>query len=98
MGPMPYEGRPLRRKRVAGRNNESGDAPREHALFTAPGWDALRETAGRHEHDSLVAKARNQLGTVGSGNHYVDVFTDEAGTVWVGVHFGSRGLGHTIAS
>src|SRR5256885_1223869 len=61
-----------------GRNNESGDAPRAHALFTAPGWDALRETAGRHEQDSLVDKARNQLGTVGSGNHYLDVFADEA--------------------
>jgi tRNA-splicing ligase RtcB len=35
---------------------------------------------------------------VGSGNHYVDVFADELGRIWVGVHFGSRGLGHTIAS
>ncbi|MBA3467801.1 MAG: RtcB family protein, partial [Gemmatimonadaceae bacterium] len=35
---------------------------------------------------------------VGSGNHYVDVFADERGMIWVGVHFGSRGLGHTIAS
>jgi tRNA-splicing ligase RtcB len=38
--------------------------------------------------------AASQLGTVGSGNHYVDVFHDEEGFVWVGVHFGSRGLGH----
>lgn len=38
--------------------------------------------------------AASQLGTVGSGNHYVDVFRDEEGFVWVGVHFGSRGLGH----
>ncbi len=38
--------------------------------------------------------AANQLGTVGSGNHYVDVFHDEDGFIWVGVHFGSRGLGH----
>jgi tRNA-splicing ligase RtcB len=35
---------------------------------------------------------------VGGGNHYVDVFRDEARTVWVGVHFGSRGFGHTVAS
>jgi tRNA-splicing ligase RtcB len=39
-----------------------------------------------------------QLGTVGSGNHYVDLFEDEAGFVWIGVHFGSRGLGHTSAT
>lgn len=38
--------------------------------------------------------AASQLGTVGSGNHYVDVFYDDEGFVWVGVHFGSRGLGH----
>ena len=43
-------------------------------------------------------KAAAQLGTVGSGNHYVDLFEDEAGFVWIGVHFGSRGLGHTSAT
>ncbi|MBY0336044.1 MAG: RtcB family protein [Acetobacteraceae bacterium] len=43
-------------------------------------------------------KAAAQLGTVGSGNHYVDLFEDEAGFVWIGVHFGSRGLGHTAAT
>jgi tRNA-splicing ligase RtcB len=81
-----------------GRKNESDDAPVDDPLFREPEWDALRDTAGKHEHDALVRKARQQLGTVGSGNHYVDVFADETGTLWVGVHFGSRGLGHTIAS
>jgi tRNA-splicing ligase RtcB len=39
--------------------------------------------------------ARSQLGTVGSGNHYVDIFEEKAdGSTWIGVHFGSRGLGH----
>lgn len=42
--------------------------------------------------------ARNQLGTVGSGNHYVDLFADEQGRLWIGVHFGSRGFGHKTAS
>lgn len=40
--------------------------------------------------------ARTQLGTVGGGNHYVDVFYDDDLNVWVGVHFGSRGFGHKI--
>ncbi len=81
----------------------------DHALFDdTDKWDVLKDVAGRHVHDSLFAKARNQLGTVGSGNHYVDVFVepdeDESGwihpdsPVWVGVHFGSRGLGHSIAT
>jgi tRNA-splicing ligase RtcB len=42
--------------------------------------------------------ARTQLGTVGSGNHFVNLFEDEDGDVWVGVHFGSRGFGHKTAS
>ena len=46
----------------------------------------------------LKGLAESQLGTIGSGNHYVDLFTDERDRVWVGVHFGSRGLGHRIAT
>jgi tRNA-splicing ligase RtcB (3'-phosphate/5'-hydroxy nucleic acid ligase) len=42
--------------------------------------------------------AAEQLGTVGSGNHYVDIFVDEQDRVWIGVHFGSRGFGHKIAT
>jgi tRNA-splicing ligase RtcB (3'-phosphate/5'-hydroxy nucleic acid ligase) len=47
---------------------------------------------------ALVDLAAKQLGTVGSGNHYVNVMEDEDGHVWVGVHFGSRGFGHKTAS
>jgi tRNA-splicing ligase RtcB len=78
-----------------GRTCQAADAPDDHPLFEDAAWDAV---PGKHERDSLKAKARNQLGTVGSGNHYVDVFADEQGAIWVGVHFGSRGLGHTVAS
>jgi tRNA-splicing ligase RtcB len=81
-----------------GRKNESSNAPVDDPLFASSSWEALRDVAGNREHDALWTKARQQLGTVGSGNHYVDVFADENGTLWVGVHFGSRGLGHTIAS
>ena len=42
----------------------------------------------------MLPLAANQLGTVGSGNHYVDLFRDEDGWLWIGVHFGSRGFGH----
>lgn len=65
----------------------------EHPLFDedVPGWDT---EAAR----PLKKLARDQLGTVGSGNHYVDLFTDEQDRVWIGVHFGSRGLGHKVAT
>ncbi len=77
-----------------GRKNLADDAPTAHPLFEDPAWQAV---PSRHR-EALQAKARNQLGTVGSGNHYVDVFADETGALWVGVHFGSRGFGHTVAS
>jgi tRNA-splicing ligase RtcB (3'-phosphate/5'-hydroxy nucleic acid ligase) len=77
-----------------GRTNRADDAPVDHALFRSDAWLAV---PAQHR-AALLEKAREQLGTVGSGNHYVDVFADETGDVWVGVHFGSRGLGHTIAS
>lgn len=77
-----------------GRTNRADDAPVHHPLFADDAWAAVPE---RHR-EPLREKARAQLGTVGSGNHYVDVLIDETGAVWVGVHFGSRGLGHAIAS
>jgi tRNA-splicing ligase RtcB (3'-phosphate/5'-hydroxy nucleic acid ligase) len=46
----------------------------------------------------LAQLAESQLGTVGSGNHYVNLMEDEEGWIWVGVHFGSRGFGHRTAS
>ena len=47
---------------------------------------------------ALLDLAAKQLGTVGAGNHYVDLLADEQERVWIGVHFGSRGFGHKTAS
>jgi len=50
----------------------------------------------QRQHAQLAA---NQLGTIGSGNHYVDLFeADSDGALWIGVHFGSRGFGHKTAT
>jgi tRNA-splicing ligase RtcB len=65
----------------------------EHPLFSDERWSAHPGVAGLRE------RARSQLGSVGSGNHYVDLLVDDAtGALWVANHFGSRGLGHGIAS
>ncbi|AHG93053.1 protein of unknown function UPF0027 (plasmid) [Gemmatirosa kalamazoonensis] len=77
-----------------GRRNRAEDAPIDHPLFDDPAWDAVPAK----ERGALKHKARQQLGTVGGGNHYVDLFADESGTLWVGVHFGSRGFGYTVAT
>jgi tRNA-splicing ligase RtcB len=77
-----------------GLKNRASDAPVDDPLFGDPAWEAVPH---RNERDRLRAKAREQLGTIGSGNHYVDVFADEADRIWVGVHFGSRGFGYGVA-
>lgn len=64
----------------------------DHSLFDDDLWGHI----GILRH--LKPKAIDQLGTVGSGNHYVDLFIDDLDRVWCGVHFGSRGLGHSIAT
>jgi len=63
----------------------------EHELFNDPAWE-MKPMGG------LKSMAEDQLGTVGGGNHYVDLFADEHDRIWVGVHFGSRGLGHKTAT
>lgn len=72
-----------------GRNN---DEPADHPVL-----DEIKEAqfAPQRQLYDLAAK---QLGTVGSGNHYVDLFEGDDGYLWVGVHFGSRGFGHKTAS
>jgi tRNA-splicing ligase RtcB (3'-phosphate/5'-hydroxy nucleic acid ligase) len=72
-----------------GRHN---DEPVDHPVL-----DAIRG-ADVGPQRALLDLAAKQLGTVGAGNHYVDLFADEDGLVWIGVHFGSRGFGHKTAT
>lgn len=72
---------------VGRKNNEPVDHPVLDKIKDAP-FEGQRP---------LYEKAAAQLGTVGAGNHYVDLFRDEHDRVWIGVHFGSRGFGHTTA-
>ena len=41
---------------------------------------------------------RKHLGTLGSGNHFIEVCLDEAGAVWLMLHSGSRGVGNAIGT
>ena len=45
-----------------------------------------------------MATAANQLGTLGSGNHFVEVCLDERDRAWLVLHSGSRGVGNRLAS
>lgn len=65
--------------------------------------DALEEMAAKQdvEPDRYNPKGgttwRNQLGTLGSGNHFIEVCADEEDRIWVFLHSGSRGVGNKIA-
>lgn len=72
-----------------GRNNES------FSLFTAK-WLAANEPPARFT-DAQRQKAATQLGTLGSGNHFIELSTDQDGTAWIVLHSGSRGVGNDIA-
>jgi tRNA-splicing ligase RtcB (3'-phosphate/5'-hydroxy nucleic acid ligase) len=56
--------------------------------------------------DAIKAKHRNirtdkldrQLGTLGGGNHFIEICLDETGAVWVMLHSGSRGTGNLIGT
>jgi tRNA-splicing ligase RtcB (3'-phosphate/5'-hydroxy nucleic acid ligase) len=73
---------------VGRKDGRAGDHP-VIGEIRAAAFEPQRELAGL---------AASQLGTVGAGNHYVDLFRDDADDrIWVGVHFGSRGFGHKTA-
>ncbi|MGE0451729.1 MAG: RtcB family protein [Vicinamibacterales bacterium] len=73
---------------IGRKNNEPIDSPIFDAIAQSP----------VPQQRAMLDKAHAQLGTVGSGNHYVDVLVDEAGVVWIACHFGSRGFGHMTAT
>src|SRR2546428_3342864 len=81
------------KRRISFGMGRANQAPiRDHDVF-----DAIA-TSPVDAQRKLLRLAREQLGTVGGGNHYVDVLEDETGMLWVGVHFGSRGFGHKTAT
>jgi len=45
----------------------------------------------------LATRAARQFGSLGAGNHFVEVCHDPAGTVWAVLHSGSRGVGNRVA-
>ena len=49
-------------------------------------------------YDNLSKNWRNQLGSLGSGNHFIEIVLDEADYAWAFLHSGSRGVGNRIAT
>lgn len=72
-----------------------------HDLGYRDGWRDVFGLIGE-PHTELTGKqqttAITQFGTLGSGNHFVEVSVDERGVVWTVLHSGSRGIGNQLAS
>jgi tRNA-splicing ligase RtcB len=57
----------------------------------------LEATAGVGDAEKIAPNWRLQLGSLGSGNHFIELCTDEDGFVWLFLHSGSRGVGNKLA-
>ncbi|MCU1532540.1 MAG: hypothetical protein JWO49_2111 [Arthrobacter sp.] len=57
------------------------------------------ESVAPRNYDNITKRDwRLQLGTLGSGNHFIEVSLDEEGNVWLFLHSGSRGIGNQLAT
>jgi tRNA-splicing ligase RtcB len=58
----------------------------------------LEQLDGADSADAIAGNWRLQLGSLGSGNHFVESSTDEDERVWLFLHSGSRGVGNKLAN
>jgi tRNA-splicing ligase RtcB len=58
---------------------------------------AALEAKGAKSADTIAPNWRLQLGSLGSGNHFIEVSLDEEDRVWLFLHSGSRGVGNKLA-
>lgn len=74
-----------------------GDVPKEVEGWWKTLWDEYHRLKGKHpkiEH----RRPMHQLGSLGTGNHFVEVCLDEANSVWLMLHSGSRGPGNSVGT
>lgn len=76
----------------AGRYNTS-----IYSAQTAGRIEALEQRDGAVSADKIAPNWRLQLGSLGSGNHFIEVTLDERDRVWLFLHSGSRGVGNRLA-
>jgi tRNA-splicing ligase RtcB (3'-phosphate/5'-hydroxy nucleic acid ligase) len=77
--------------------------PDDRALVNAARPFAPRLAAMVQKHPDLLKRFGkfsnwvNQMGTLGGGNHFIEVCLDESGFIWIMLHSGSRGIGNAMA-
>lgn len=66
---------------------------------TSTPWAAGEDLPKSDALKSLLAtKGTADLHTLGGGNHFIEIGADELDRVWIVIHSGSRGLGHSLAT
>lgn len=76
-----------------------GEVPAHHVPVILPALDALRLITEKHPKlQRAAARAAHHAGTLGAGNHFVEICIDEEQRVWIMLHSGSRGIGNAIGS
>jgi tRNA-splicing ligase RtcB len=91
---VPHGSVPKRMGRDTGSWENPPNAVDEAWSQLAPEFDALCEAYPRLKNTNN----RKHLGTLGTGNHFIEVCLDEAGAVWFMLHSGSRGVGNAIGT
>lgn len=76
-----------------------GNVQDEHANAIRPHLDALKLITDKHQKlERAAGRAAHHAGTLGTGNHFVELCLDEEQRVWIMLHSGSRGIGNAIGS
>ena len=77
----------------------AGNNNRKILPTAEPRIDELKQRAAKAGFNpgQYVAKWELQLGSLGSGNHFIEISADESDGVWLFLHSGSRGIGNRIA-
>jgi tRNA-splicing ligase RtcB len=95
---LPRDLKPLRESIEAAIPLSAGNYNNRVTDTAAARCAELAETAGIDTATQIAPNWTQQLGSLGSGNHFIEVSLDELDRVWLFLHSGSRGVGNKIAS
>lgn len=84
---------------MAGDRGAWGEVPEKQLKYYSTMYDGLSPLLDKYSAIRPAAqRAASHLGTLGGGNHFVEVCLDEDDRVWIMLHSGSRGVGNKIGS
>lgn len=82
-----------------GQNDFTGkDLPKLQGKLWEPQHKKLKDLFEKHPKIESRKEPMNQMGTLGGGNHFIELCLDEEDSVWIMLHSGSRGIGNRIGS